>query len=458
VSVQTVELPYRGDGGDYYAAVRDRPWPAWLDSGRPGTEAGRYDIVAADPFCRLTARARQSQLDWTHGESRVVEGDPLAVLREVLGPTTGERPGLPFGGGAIGFLGYDLKRAEFGLRARDDDGWPDLAVGLYDWAVVVDHVDRRCTWVRAGRDPRGDGPARQALHALLRAAGRPSAPSASRVGAVQGQLLRDGLPAATYARTFARIQRYIRDGDCYQVNFAQRFDARVETPPWPLYLALRRHSPAPYGALLEYPFGQVLSMSPERFLALRDGEVVTEPIKGTRPRRADPAADAALRRELETSAKDRAENLMIVDLLRNDLGRVCEPGSINVPSLFAVESFATVHHMVSRVVGRLRPAHDALDLLAACFPGGSITGAPKRRAMQVIDELEDAARGVYCGSVLRLGFDGCLDSSIAIRTAVLRDGVARYWAGGGIVADSDCAAEYQESLDKAAGFRRLFDA
>jgi para-aminobenzoate synthetase component 1 len=272
---------------------------------------------------------------------------------------------------------------------------------------------------------------------------------------LHGELAEPGMPREAYARGFDRIQRYIRDGDCYQVNFAQRFVARVSHDAWTLYQRMRQDNPAPYGALLEYPFGQVLSSSPEQFLGLRGGLVQTRPIKGTRPRGDSAGQDMALRAELLSSEKDRAENVMIVDLLRNDLGKVCRPGSIEVPGLFEIESFATVHHLVSTVTGRLREDSDALDLIAACFPGGSITGAPKQRAMQIIDELEPVRREVYCGSVFRLGFDGNLDSSIAIRTALLRGRELYYWAGGGIVADSDCQAEYQESLDKAAAFLRL---
>jgi para-aminobenzoate synthetase component 1 len=272
---------------------------------------------------------------------------------------------------------------------------------------------------------------------------------------VSGELLDAGLGREDYAAGFARIQRYIRDGDCYQVNYAQRFRAQTTFDPWTLYQRMRQENPAPYGALLEYPFGQVLSSSPEQFLQLHNGRALTRPIKGTRSRGDSAEVDLAHRADLLSSDKDRAENLMIVDLLRNDLGKVCCPGSIEVPGLFEVESFATVHHLVSTVTGELRDGMDAIDLIMAGFPGGSITGAPKRRAMEIIDELEPVRREVYCGSVIRLGFDGNLDSSITIRTALMRDRELFYWAGGGIVADSDCDAEYQESLDKAAAFLRL---
>lgn len=260
-----------------------------------------------------------------------------------------------------------------------------------------------------------------------------------------------------YQRAFNRIQRYIEDGDCYQVNLAVRFTHPCGTDPWVLYARLRDLNPAPHAAFMRLPGGAaVLCCSPERFLHVRNGHVQTCPIKGTRPRAADPAEDAALAQELQQSVKDRAENLMIVDLLRNDLGKTCNPGSIAVPALCELQSFATVHHLVSRVTGKLAPGCSTLDLLRGCFPGGSITGAPKLRAMQIIEELETCRRNVYCGSFIRLGYDGNLDSNIAIRTLVQEADRLYLWSGGGLVADSSPEAEYREILDKAAVFFRLF--
>jgi para-aminobenzoate synthetase component 1 len=264
--------------------------------------------------------------------------------------------------------------------------------------------------------------------------------------------IRSSLNRSDYDLAFARIRRYIVDGDCYQVNLAQRFETQACGDAWSAYRTLRALSPAPHAAYLNLPFAQILSVSPERFLQVRKRHVETRPIKGTRPRADDRQLDAERVRELAESGKDRAENLMIVDLLRNDLAKNCSLGSVHVPRLFAVESFADVHHLVSTVRGELAAGRDALDLLRGCFPGGSITGAPKLRAMQIIEELERYRRGVYCGSIGYLGYDGAMDTSIAIRTLVYRAGVARYWAGGGIVADSVAADEYQETLDKAHCF------
>jgi len=258
-----------------------------------------------------------------------------------------------------------------------------------------------------------------------------------------------------YARAFRRIRGYIHDGDCYQVNLAQRFAANATGDPWLAYQALRVINPAPFSAYLTTPYAQILCASPERFLRLEGRRVETKPIKGTRPRAGHARLDAELSEALRLSEKDRAENVMIVDLLRNDLSKSCAPGTVRVPRLFEVESYPTVHHLVSTVTGELQEDRDALDLLRGCFPGGSITGAPKLRAMQIIEELEPQRRGVYCGAIGYIGFDGGMDLNIAIRTLVYSGGVIRCWAGGGIVADSQLEDEYQETFDKAAAMLRL---
>ncbi|HYM47725.1 MAG TPA: aminodeoxychorismate synthase component I, partial [Burkholderiaceae bacterium] len=267
--------------------------------------------------------------------------------------------------------------------------------------------------------------------------------------------LQTNLDRDAYAIAFQRIREYIGAGDCYQVNLARRFSAPAAGDPWAGYRALRALSPAPHSAYLHTPGAQILSVSPERFLRVRGDEVQTRPIKGTRPRHADAATDRKLAQELLTSAKDRAENVMIVDLLRNDLGKVCSAGSVCVEALCTLESFANVHHLVSTVSGRLAPGVHALDVLRACFPGGSITGAPKIRAMQIIEELEGERRGVYCGAIGYVGFDGALDMNIAIRTLTHADGQVQFWAGGGIVADSDCDKEFEETQAKASAMFRL---
>jgi len=306
---------------------------------------------------------------------------------------------------------------------------------------VIDHVARRAALTSL--ESFGEAEA-GALHARLLSAGaRPLRPFT-----VDGPIV-SSLERGAYLPRARRVLDYIGAGDCYQANLTREFRAPCSGDPWTFYRHLHDTNPAPMGAYLEYPFGAVLSSSPERLIEVHGREVSSRPIKGTRRRRADPAEDARAVAELAASAKDRAENVMIVDLLRNDLGRVCETGSVRVPGLCEVESFATVHHLVSTVTGTLAPGRDALDALDACFPGGSITGAPKIRAMQIIDELEPTRRGPYGGAVGYLDFAGDMDTCIALRTIVWRNGTFDVQAGAGVVADSVPAAEFEETMNKA---------
>ncbi len=438
---QVLSLPYRADTEAWFEAVRDLPFPVWLDSGDLGGDA-RYDIISADPAA--------------HRQFSFREADQVGpVLREWLAEGSGSLPGIPFPGGVIGYLGYELGRAWQGLGPGHESELPVAAFGRYDWALIVDHRLRRTQLVgSAGALSAGRW---DDLCTRLRTAAQRQGTDDSAPGS-EGTVIEATLEWTAYREAFSRIQHFLREGDVYQVNLTRRFSASSAESPWPLYRRLRRLSPAPYGAYLDLGDFQILSNSPEQFLHLQERQVLTRPIKGTRPRSSDPVTDRELAQALLASDKDRAENLMIVDLLRNDLGRVCKPGSIEVPALFEVESFATVHHLVSTIRGELAPGQDAVDLLQACFPGGSITGAPKRRAMEVIDELEPVSREVYCGSLFRLGYDGTLDSNIAIRTLLHRDRQLYYWAGGGIVADSAAEEEFREGLDKAAAFFRLLGA
>ena len=438
-----IPLPLPDDPLATFAALRERlPAAVWLD----GAAGGRYSIMTAAPRGQLVSRAGRTRYYASAsrasapGDGGVDLGraDPLALLGERLGD--GPVGMAPFAGGAIGYFGYELGRRLQG-QAPADAGMPEMAVGLYDWALVIDHPAGRA-WL-AGEPPAG-------LVGWLRAAPR------SMPGRWQALSEVSATPAAEgYARAFARVQHYLRAGDCYQVNLARHFSAAFDGDPLAVYADFRGRAGGPFAAYLDLPGGPVLSGSPERFLRLDKGWVETQPIKGTRARAADPQADAAVREALRASAKDRAENLMIVDLLRNDLGRSCETGSVSVPRLFALASYATVHHMVSTVTGRLAAGRQATDLLRDCLPGGSITGAPKLRAMEIIDELEAGPRGIYCGAIGYIGHDGAMDTSIAIRTMTARDGRLEYRAGGGVVVDSQAAAEFDETESKAVAFRRL---
>lgn len=435
------DLPYPVDPARLFAPLAREPWAQWLDSGWPASRVGRHEIMTALPRVTLLTRGEQTSIDRGDGQIELSREDPIALLRAHLGARR-RAPAVAFSGGAMGYFGYELGRRLHRLpkRAADSAGWPEMAVGVYDGTLLIDHHTRTCRiWTSE------DAAGLAWLEKFRVALEQPPVPCEF---TLTGEIETSLQPEA-YARAFARVQHYIQAGDCYQVNLAMRFSAPCAGHPWPLYLALRARNPAPFSAWLNFPFGQVLSSSPERFLSVNAGRVETRPIKGTRPRSDDPDEDARRAADLLASEKDRAENLMIVDLLRNDLGQVCLPGSIHVPSLFALERYATVHHLVSTVRGRLAPGKDALHLLAAAFPGGSITGAPKRRAMEIIEELEAQRREVYCGAIGYVGFDGSMDSNIAIRTLACGEGQLRYWAGGGVVADSQAASEYQECLDKA---------
>ncbi len=447
------ELPYPPDSALLFDRIADEPWAIFLDS-RSGRETvGRYDVLSAAPYLTLTSRGNTTEIVSRAG-SRFSRDDPFQLLQHALRPYAPDDNALPFYGGAMGYFSYDLARylERIPSIAENCETMPDMAVGLYDWAIIVDHMEQRAWLASAGRD-RATAALWPDLLERLGAAAKPSEKPPFRVL----QQVVSNMDRSRYASAFERIKRYIRAGDCYQVNLAQRFETLAEGHPWLAYCALRRSNPAPFSAYLNTPYGQILSASPERFLKVCKGQVETRPIKGTRPRGADPEQDAILAKNLRASAKDQAENLMIVDLLRNDLGKVCLPGSVRADELFSLESYATVHHLVSTVTGQLAADKDPTDLLRACFPGGSITGAPKLRAMEIIEELEPHRRGVYCGAIGYLGFNGSLDTSIAIRTLVHTDGQVRFWAGGGIVDDSIMDDELRESFDKAAAFLALLE-
>jgi para-aminobenzoate synthetase component I len=459
------------------------PYRLLLDSATPGTRLGRYSFLTADPVAVVWTKGATTVVeDRLNGSRRAVEGDPLQAVRSLLAPLAADPvPNLPpFQGGAAGYLAYDWSRSLERLPAPkyDDLALADVVLGMYDWVLAWDHTMARAWLISTGM-PETSTSART-KRAELRAAfvrrrllsDRPVvavaglAPCATAEPApsfpVEGGWwdsrldLRSSFTHRGYLDAITRVREYIFAGDIFQSNLSQRFEVPLIEAGWAIYRRLRTQNPAPFAAYLDFPGVEVLSASPERFLQVDvGGHVETRPIKGTRPRGLGPEHDAALGLVLSESAKDRAENLMIVDLMRNDLSQVCAPGTVRVSELFALEHYATVHHLVSTVLGDLAPGKDALDLLRAAFPGGSITGAPKVRAMEIIAELEPSQRGIYCGSIGYWSITGALDTSIAIRTAVaIRERVC-FSAGGGIVADSDPEQEYQETLDKARG---LIDA
>ncbi len=450
---RTLELPYDASTGcaerhAWFERLRPLGWAVFLDSGDRARTGGRYDILAAGPVASLVCRDGRAEV-LREGQDATPAAGAFGGLRALLEGTASGDAGWPIAGGAIGYFGYELGRGEAKLpprKAGTQAFMPEAAVGLYAWTVVVDHARRRAALTSLASLPEGEA-------AAIRERLLTGEPPAREPFRVQGEVA-SSLEREDYLPRAARIIDYIRAGDTYQVNLTREFRLAFRGDAWEFYRHLHDINPAPLGAFLEYPFGSVLSSSPERLMTVEAGQAMTQPIKGTRRRRADPAEDARVRAELEASAKDRAENVMIVDLLRNDFGRVCEPGSVEAPRLCELESFATVHHLVSTVTGRLAPGRDAVDLLEACFPGGSVTGAPKRRAMEIIDELEPHRREVYCGAIGYATPAGRVDMNIPIRTTLAAGGELRFYAGGGIVADSSPEAEFEETEVKIAAIRR----
>ena len=442
-------IPYHEDGADLFEAIADHPWAVFLDSGPPHARSGRWDIVTAKPHIRIVTQGDRTLIERDDGD-QVSHEDPLELLGRWLDIQPATSP-WPFAGGAIGFLAYDLaERLEHvPMQPRRLDT-PEMVFGIYDWAVLIDHDLRTCHLLGAGRSDSTNCLWESLVDTFTDIKVRRQPAGYSVVQQAVAETSQED-----YSHAFASVRDYIRAGDCYQVNLAQPFHGELNGNRWDAYRQLRLLNPAPFSAYMNMPGCTVLSSSPERFLEVRGETVCTRPIKGTRARYADPILDAAARRALASSEKDRAENLMIVDLLRNDLGKVCRPGTVRVPRLFEIESFANVHHLVSTISGRLAPGKNALDLLRAAFPGGSITGAPKRRAMEIIAELEPKRRGLYCGAIGYIGYNGDMDTNIAIRTLSDDGQSVNFWAGGGLVADSNMAEEYQECLDKAAPLLRL---
>jgi para-aminobenzoate synthetase component 1 len=455
--------------------LRGAPYVLFLDSARDPERLGRHSFIAADPALLVRARGVDTELvNVATGAVRREHGTALEVARRILAPfLVAPRADLPsFQGGFGGYLAYDFGRVLERLPAprHDDLAVPDAMLALYDWVIAWDHAADRA-WLLSTGVPAEEGTREtrararaddvrrwlaggfDAARAPAERTGTPGTPApsypvagetAERVG------LRSSFSHRAYLDAVSRVREYILAGDIFQANLSQRLEAPLPDDAWSLYRRLRALNPAPFAAWLEFGEVTVASASPERFLSLSpEGVIETRPIKGTRPRGTGPEHDAYLSRALADSEKDRAENLMIVDLLRNDISRVAAPGTVRVPELFALEHYSTVHHLVSTVSAQLDRRCDALDLLAAAFPGGSITGAPKVRAMEIIAELEPSRRGVYCGTIGYLSLSGALDTSIVIRTYVVLGRRVYFSVGGGIVADSNPEQEWRETMDKA---------
>jgi para-aminobenzoate synthetase component 1 len=464
---------YIEDTANLFNLVADQPWAQYLDSGvsrlfREGLGkkqeklAEGVDIIVCNPQTILMTYGDETELygpaDYDDGAGRALLDNthecPFELLKGILldyevDETDFSEFDLPFWGGAVGYFGYELARRfeELPENTHDDIGLPDMAIGIYEVAIITCH-QRQKSWYL---DFTGKNDSLKSFWLDLINNMEVDNPVINIEDSWQAVSdMSSSLSREEYATKFDKVKSYLNDGDCYQINLTNRFDVQVKGDAWSSYLKMRSMSSAPFGAFMNFPFAQVLSNSPEQFIECFDQNVNTSPIKGSRPRDLDVLEyDLALAEELEKSEKDRAENVMIVDLLRSDLGKVCEIGSVTVPELFTVKTYANVHHLVSKISARLNSGFHCLDLLQACFPGGSITGAPKKRAMEIVDELEPCYRGIYCGAIGWIDFKGNMQTNIAIRTIIATNGHAYFSAGGGLVIDSEESDEFEELMNKA---------
>lgn len=434
-----------------FAAIKDRPYSFFLDSSLCDTKLGRFSIMGSDPFLVFRSKRSSVVLEWASGKTEKFQSDPFTALKKIMKRYAVRENSLkiPFVScGGVGYFAYDLKDFVEDLpdTAIDDIGAADCIIGFYDTAVIYDNIAGKAYVAGSGPEAKTKIEKLNGLLSRPEPRNLPDKSEANPTGPIESNFTR-----SSYAEAIMRAKLYIKRGDIYQVNLSQRFSARFEEDPFPLYLRLREISPAPFSAYLNFGDTVILSSSPERFLLKNGDYIETRPIKGTRPRGADDFEDRSLAKELLESAKDRAEHIMIVDLERNDLGRVCEYGSVKVTEPIVLEKYSNVFHLVSTVAGRVKNGMGALDCLKAAFPGGSITGAPKIRSMEIIEELEPIKRSAYTGAIGYLSFDGRMDTSIVIRTFVVKDKKIYFQVGGGIVADSDPDSEYDETIDKARG-------
>ncbi|BFM48965.1 aminodeoxychorismate synthase component I [Marinomonas sp. THO17] len=460
--INRVNLSYQSNLLAFYSAIRELPYKALLDSNHEHFRDTQFDILVANPLARIHGKQHQEKataIEWltTPLYDIAEKANPMKLLDKLMTHICQEEwaknapKDLPFTGGLLGYYGYES--GHFVERLPDtvqhDIALDTLHIGLYGWAVITDHQAKTTQLVYTpwcqeeeirsliNRFTRANDDV-LVHHDLLEK--KPFTLTSS---------FQSNMSQQEYADKFAQVQAYIQAGDCYQVNLAQRFSASYEGDTFTAYQALRTVCPTPFSAYLElHEHASILSHSPERFLLCDQGRVESKPIKGTMARGNTAIEDKANAEALLASEKDRAENLMIVDLLRNDMGRTCLTGSIKVPKLFALETYANVHHLVSTVEGRIDKAEQGIRVFQQSFPGGSITGAPKIRAMEIIDELEPHQRSAYCGSIVYFSSNGQMDSSITIRTLVADQGKLHCWAGGGLVADSKCEEEYQETFTK----------
>jgi para-aminobenzoate synthetase component 1 len=438
-----------------FEAFAGRPFCFWLDSGMDPQKLGRYSFMGSDPFLVMRSRGDEITLI-KDGVEEKRWGNPFDVLGELLKTYAikNDNSEIPFLGGAVGYFSYDLCHfiEKLPAKAIDDLELPECYLGFYDTIVAYDHKENKTYLISTGFPELEEGKrqkrAEARLNELRNLVMLAPPPSIVREPAKKGLKLKANFSHEGYLEAVTRAREYICAGDIFQVNLSQRLEVELNTTSYELYKRLRKINPAPFANYFNFDGVNIVGASPERFLKARGDCVETRPIKGTKPRGGTPEEDRKLAEKLLASKKDRAENIMIVDLERNDIGRVCRYGTVKVTELAILETYPTVFHLTSTVVGQLREGKSVIDLLKATFPGGSITGAPKVRAMEIIDELEPTRRSVYTGSLGYISFNGDMDLNIVIRTIIVKDGKAYFQVGGAIVYDSEPEAEYIETLDK----------
>lgn len=464
------ELSLASEPIQLFSRIASEPYSFILDSPEPGHDNSnpvRYSFIGYNPFAII--RSFQDDIHvFQDGKPTSQRGNPLDLLEELLNRYRLKiiNSSIPLIGGAVGYIGYEMRHfiEKVPGKNKDDLLMPHLYFAFYDCIVAYDHLKKKACIISSGL-PEDDGERR-----LKRAGERikefkhkfGTRSDSSQYGSgyyrdTSGISIKSNFTKDKYLQAVKKVKDYIAAGDIFQANLSQRFETEIPVTPFMLYSRLRRVNPSPFSAYLNYPEGVIACSSPERFLRVTGDRIETRPIKGTRPRGKTQAEEYKMAQALRTSPKDRAENIMIVDLERNDLGRVCQYGSIIVDELTALETFPTVFHLTSTISGRLQPGKSIIDLIKATFPGGSITGAPKVRAMEIIDELEPNQRGPYTGSLGYLSFNGNADLNIIIRTFILKGNKAYFSVGGGIVHDSQPEVEYQETLDKARGLLKALN-
>lgn len=434
---------------EIFTVFKDRKNSFFLDSGMDHEKLGRYSFIGFDPIETIKSKNGKVTVQ-CNGDTKEFISNPFRELEKLLEKYKSSYScNIPFAGGAVGYLGYDLCHhlEKLPRTAVDDVDIPDMFFGIYDGIIAIDHLEKKTYAAALGVITDAQQIIDEIESAILEA--DKNGVSIEMPQVKDSPVIESNFTKEDYLEALQKIKDYIRSGDIYQVNMTQRFRCKTQLQPYELYTRLRTINPAPFACYMDFDEGHILSSSPERFMQIRGKKAQTRPIKGTRPRGANAAEDEANRKELENSEKDKSELLMIVDLERNDLGKVCKTGSVKVTELFCIEEYPTVFHLVSTVEGELRDDVGALECIEASFPGGSITGAPKIRAMQVIDELEPTQRNIYTGSIGYIGFNDDADFNIVIRTILQKGEDAYFQAGGGIVWDSDKEFEYEETLHKA---------